>query len=181
MNKKEFRKSVLAALAASAAETLEGVDYDSFWRRVEEMPSFASARNVLIYWGFGWEIPTSDVVERWASVGGKRVVLPRVEGDFLELREYSPSAMVPGYRGIMEPGPEALTVSPSEIDFALIPGVAFDRCGGRMGRGRGYYDRLLPLLRPDCWKVGVCRRCQFFDAIPREPHDFLMDEVIVID
>ena len=177
ISKAEFRKSVLSALAA---EDLEEADYDSFWRRVEALPAFALARTVLIYWGFGWEIPTSSVVGRWYATG-RRVVLPRVVGDCLELREYYPSSMVAGYRGIMEPGCDAPLVSPQEVDFAVIPGVAFDRSGGRMGRGRGYYDRLLPLLRPDCLTVGVCRRCQFFDSVPVDDGDVPVREVMVFD
>ena len=64
-----------------------------------------------------------------------------------------------------------------EIDVAVIPGLAFDRKGGRLGRGKGYYDRLLSKL-PDCRKLGMCFDFQMVDAVPAEAHDIKMDDII---
>ena len=68
-----------------------------------------------------------------------------------------------------------------KIDLAIIPGMAFDKEGNRLGRGKGYYDRLLQQLR-DCtiYKIGICFDFQFLDHIPTEPHDIPVDEVITL-
>lgn len=126
--------------------------------------------------------PADDCACRKASPADdcacrKRFVLPLVVGDRLVLKEYTgPESLVPGYRGIFEPSADAITVSPEEIDFAVIPGVAFDRKCRRMGRGKGFYDRLLPQV--GCMKVGVGYDCQLLDGIPTDPWDVPLDAVV---
>jgi 5-formyltetrahydrofolate cyclo-ligase len=78
----------------------------------------------------------------------------------------------------MEPTGELFPVeSYHEIDLAVIPGVAFDRLGARLGRGKGYYDRLLSQM-PNAYKIGICFPFQLLERLPSEPHDVLMNEVI---
>jgi 5-formyltetrahydrofolate cyclo-ligase len=78
----------------------------------------------------------------------------------------------------MEPTGEVFSVdSYHEIDLAVIPGVAFDRHGARLGRGKGYYDRLLSLML-NAYKIGICFPFQLLEHIPSEPHDVLMNEVV---
>ena len=80
--------------------------------------------------------------------------------------------------GVREPAPDAPGVSSKAIDAFLCPGLAFTRDGGRLGHGRGYYDRLLADARADAVKVGVCFACQVVEADIIEPHDVPMDFVI---
>jgi 5-formyltetrahydrofolate cyclo-ligase len=89
-----------------------------------------------------------------------------------------------GSWNILEP-PESIRqnhpeqiVDPSELDIVLVPGVAFDKNGGRLGNGQGYYDRLLADVRPDCLLVGVCFECQIFNDVCLESHDIEMNCVI---
>ena len=85
----------------------------------------------------------------------------------------------PGYKGILEPTPDATPVSPGEIELALIPGVAFAGERGafsRLGRGKGFYDRLLPSLR--CPKVGICYPFRLVDSLPTDPWDIPLDGLI---
>ena len=97
-------------------------------------------------------------------------------GDNLELRRYTKTEdMHTGDFGILEPDNNTIT-DYSMIDLAVIPGVAFDSSCNRLGRGKGYYDRLLPKLH--CPKIGICFKFQFVDSIPAEPHDILMDKII---
>jgi len=84
----------------------------------------------------------------------------------------------PATLGILEPIPETPGISIARIDAFICPGLAFDRTGGRLGRGRGYYDRMLSEARPDAVKVGACFACQLVDSTFPESHDIPMDIVI---
>ena len=110
--------------------------------------------------------------------GEKTLLLPCVQGDDLVLRRYmGPECMVSGEQfGIGEPtGPEWTDLG--AVELIVVPGVAFDSEGNRMGRGRGFYDRLLKST-PRAAKVGVAYDFQMLDHIATEPHDVRMDRVI---
>lgn len=165
MDKREMRAFVKAHKVAE--------DVTSLWAAVESCEAFESARCVLLYHSLPDEVPTADFIRKWH--GAKRIALPLVVGDSLILKEYDPALMCEGYRGIMEPCSDARDILPSEIDFALIPGMAFDSAGHRLGRGKGFYDRLLPQL--SCTTAGVAFNCQMFDSVPCESHDAAVDLV----
>lgn len=172
--KSELRKSVKAAIA-QIPEDDRTVRSAGIWRQVESDVSFKSAETVLVYYSIAGEPDTHTVLDRWLSMG-KRVVLPVVVDDSLILKEYCPEKMTKGAFNIMEPSADSETVSPSDIDFAVIPGVAFDRRGNRLGHGKGYYDRLLPEL--SCKKCGVAFEEAVIDEVPCDEWDFPMDLVI---
>lgn len=140
---------------------------------LENHPLFVSAHTVLLYYSLPGEVFTHQFLARHAQ--DKVILLPVVEGENLLLRRYSPEKMQKGAFGIMEPIGDNFTDF-SSIDLAVIPGVAFDSQGHRLGRGRGFYDRLLPLL--NCTKIGLCFPFQLLDSVPSEPHDIPMDEVL---
>ena len=167
MDKKELRQKVISVPGPFP-------DSDLIWERIETISGFEDSDIVLLYWSIPGEVDTHEFIRRWH--GKKKVVPPRVTGDVLELREYSPGYMVEGYRGILEPSGEAPLVRADEIGFAIVPGMAFDVRGGRLGRGKGYYDRLLPSL--GCIKAAVAFPHQIVDAVPMERHDVRMDMVI---
>jgi 5,10-methenyltetrahydrofolate synthetase len=135
------------------------------------LDEWKAASTVLLYCALPGEVDLSPLFSE-----DKRIALPLVQGDTLVLKEYSPSALVPGFMGIMEPGPECREVLPSEIDFAVVPGVAFDRSCLRLGRGKGYYDRLLPSL--SCPLAGVAFRWQIVDSVPCDRWDVPLDLVV---
>jgi 5-formyltetrahydrofolate cyclo-ligase len=112
---------------------------------------------------------------------GHHWIYPRVEGDRLTLHPVrSPSCdLLPGAFGIREPSPALPAIPVDAIDAFLCPGLAFDRRGGRLGRGRGFYDRLLEHARPDAIKLGVAFPIQLVDDTFSEPHDIHMDEVLI--
>ena len=144
------------------------------WRAVEQDPHFASARCVLLFWSLPDEVDTHAFVERWHTK--KRILLPVVVGDSLEIRPYEGMAkMRKGAFDILEPTGERFTDYPL-IDLAIVPGVGFDAAGYRMGRGKGYYDRLLPYIK--AYKIGVCFPEQYVPAVPIDPWDSKMDKVI---
>ena len=151
--------------------------------RLSAMPRFRDAKNILFYWAMQDEVYTQDTVLMCAS-SGKNVFLPVVDGENLRIRRFSGrAALVPGESySIPEPVDGSEEVRISDIDLVVVPGVAFDADGGRMGRGKGFYDRLLAGAS-DCfaggpYKVGVCFDFQMVDEVPREPHDMLMDAVV---
>lgn len=120
------------------------------------------------------EVYTHAFIEKWSQY--KHIVLPAVVGDDLELRSYSsPNDLSAGAYGIMEPTGVSF-YDYATIDLAIIPGVAFDASGSRLGRGKGYYDRLLPKLTAQ--KTGICFPFQFVEEIPAEEFDVRMDNVI---
>jgi 5-formyltetrahydrofolate cyclo-ligase len=106
-----------------------------------------------------------------------RTLFPRVRGEHLEFAEaQDPHALPGGFRGIREPtGP---AVSADVIDVAVLPGVAFDLDGGRLGQGGGHYDRLLPGLPEDTVRIGMAFSCQIVPRVPREDHDEVVDIVV---
>ena len=91
--------------------------------------------------------------------------------------------MVVGKWDILEPpkerwGEPGKEVAPEDLDLIMVPGVGFDRQGGRMGNGQGYYDRLMDKVRADCALIALCYESQLFDEILVAPHDVYMDKVI---
>lgn len=130
---------------------------------------------MLLYHSLPDEVDTHDLIRRWAA--SKRIVLPVVRGDDLELRLYTgDDSLTTGAFRIGEPTGPPFTDC-GQIDLAVIPGVAFDRLGNRLGRGKGYYDRLLPRLK-GTYKMGLCFPGQLVDRLPAEEHDVRMDEVV---
>lgn len=141
---------------------------------LEAHPVFRAARIVLLYHSLKDEVYTHEFVRKWSSE--KQILLPVVVGDELELRVYTgPHDLKPGAYGIEEPTGELFT-SYADIDLAVIPGVAFDASGNRLGRGKGYYDRLLPHL--NAFRAGICFPFQLVEEVPAEPFDIRMDAII---
>ena len=145
--------------------------------RLEDHPVFQKAHTVLLYHSLKDEVNTHAFIEKWQ--GKKEILLPVVVGEELELRRYTgPQDLRSGSYGIEEPV-GALFTDYERLELAVIPGVAFDSQGHRLGRGKGYYDRLLPQL-PHTYKIGICFSFQWIEKIPVEPYDINMNEVITL-
>ena len=143
-------------------------------RRLECHPLFVKAQSVLLFHSLPDEVDTHTLIDCYAR--SKQIILPSVCGDDLQLHVYHPDLpTAKGPFGIVE-SQGTLVTDYTHIDLAIIPGVAFDRQGNRLGRGRGYYDRLLPHL--SCPLIGLCHPFQIVTAIPTEPHDKQVDEII---
>lgn len=146
---------------------------------VLSLPPLASARTVLAYHSMPREVDTHTLLEVLRE-SGHTVLLPHILGNGrLELRRYDGAASLQPSRHfhILEPVGEAFTHLQS-IDLALVPGVAFTLSGQRLGRGGGYYDRLLPqLTAARC--VGLAFPFQLVEQLPTEPHDVRLHQVLV--
>lgn len=147
----------------------------SVWEAVERDEVFQQAETVLAYWSMDDEVYTHDFVKRWA--GSKTLLLPCVKGDELELRYFDGEERLQPGEGYAIPEPVGeLFADWGKIDLILVPGVAFDKFGNRLGRGKGYYDKVL--RETGACKVGVCFDFQLVERVPVEPHDVKMDRVV---
>jgi len=143
---------------------------------------YRSATTILAYAALPAEISLDSLVTH-ALADGKRICIPAIDWDAktmlpVEIRNLDTDLQIGRY-GIRAPMVSSPMVEPNDIDLILIPGLAFDRSFNRLGRGAGFYDRMietLPTPRPVL--VGVCFSCQIVDAVPTEPHDHSMDRVI---
>jgi 5-formyltetrahydrofolate cyclo-ligase len=136
--------------------------------------AFQEAHCILAYYSLTDEVDTHALLQDYCA--DKRFVLPVVEGDELLLKEYRDTRqMKKGALGVLEPIGDIFTDLKS-IDLVLVPGRAFDRKLNRIGRGKGYYDRLLPQL--SCAKVGICFDFQLLDHIPIGDWDIKMDMIV---
>ena len=146
--------------------------------RVADLPEWAAARTVALYVGWRGE---ADPLPLLDAAGEKRVALPVIAPGADLLRFYAvahAAELVPGHFGIPAPTPEATrAVAAADLDLVVVPGVAFDAEGRRLGLGRGYYDRLLATA-PGALRVGFAFDWQLVASVPVEPHDLSMDLVV---
>jgi 5-formyltetrahydrofolate cyclo-ligase len=151
--------------------------------RVMEMPQYRDAHCVMWYVDVRDEVRTRHALPE-ALTQGKKVVVPYcVDGELELFWLESMDELELGMYRILEPRAELRSVQeknvlPQELDFVMVPGVAFDREGGRTGHGKGYYDKLLQHARPDAPLVALAFECQLFPEIPMQPHDIFMDAVV---
>ena len=175
-----LRREVLARRDALPADARAAAS-EAIAARVAAMPEFAAASVVLLTLAFRSEWNTRPVV-RAALAGSKTVVVPRVDRQtrMLELHSIADPDrdVVPGHLDIPEPRAERPQVPRDAIDFVLVPGVAFDLEGRRLGYGGGYYDRLLPLLPPRAARVAGAFDLQIVERVPSGPHDIRVDTIV---
>jgi 5-formyltetrahydrofolate cyclo-ligase len=133
---------------------------------------FRQAKSVGTYMPLADEVDTTPVFQCLE----KKIFIPAFDealGSY-RMARYTPE-LKKGRFGIPEPE-NPVWAGPDELDLILIPGIAFDRAGGRLGRGGGFYDRLLPQYRTT--RFGICFSFQILEKIPSEPHDCLMDFLV---
>lgn len=141
--------------------------------RLEREPAFADADRILMYHSLPDEVSTHDFLLRWD--GRKRLFLPRVNGEDLDVLPYDRAMLRTGAYGIGEPSGHSV-VPVGSMDLIVVPAVAYDLACRRVGRGKGYYDRLLSGI--GVATIGVAFDCQVVDEIEAESHDVPVDMVI---
>jgi 5-formyltetrahydrofolate cyclo-ligase len=152
------------------------------------LAEYTAAQTVLYYLDTRFEVCTREELAR-ALTTDKTIVVPYCEQGPPGLcrlglcRLTAMSELERGMYGIEEPSQEIRAdacrfVEAEGVDLVVVPGVAFDRSGRRLGYGRGYYDELLQRLRPDTATIGLAFECQLFAELPHEPHDVPVDMVI---
>lgn len=162
---KQMRRMLTEAEKESAAEEV--------FSTLEKTGAFLMANHILMYHSLPDELSTHAFLKKWGN--RKHFYLPRVNGVNLDILPYDESRLELGAFHIEEPSGDN-TVDESEIELIIVPAVAYDRKGNRLGRGKGFYDRLLSATQ--AVKIGVGYEFQLIDEIPIEPHDVPMDMVI---
>lgn len=172
MTKFEIRQKI-KKLRVMLDETERLQAADRVFSQLEKTAAFMLAEKILMYHSLPDELETRNFLKKWK--GRKQFFLPRVNGVNLELLPYDESRLEIGSFHIEEPTGNDLCDA-EEIELIVAPGVAFDRKGRRLGRGKGFYDRLLSTTKAT--KIGVGYEFQLVDELPEEPHDVPMDMVI---
>lgn len=136
--------------------------------------AFNDASHICIYNAMKDEVATHPFISKW--IGTKKFYLPVIENDEIIFRNITKDTRYEkSSYGIHEPLGDNLT-DYARIDLTIVPGVAFDRKGNRLGRGKGYYDRFLPKTKAP--KVGVCFDYQLLNQIPTDTWDVKMDIIV---
>ena len=172
MKKEDVRRNVKARKTV-LNEAEKDLAASAVFDILEKTAAFIMSNNILIYHSLPDELSTRRFLDKWAS--RKKFFLPRINGLNLEILPYDRSSLRLGTFQIEEPTGDE-TCSVSEMDLIVVPGVGYDPYGNRVGRGKGYYDRLLP--ESNATKIGVAYDFQVFDQIEAEPHDAKVDIII---
>ena len=158
---------------------LEGISKEEWGRRsknvekkIRRLPEYKKARTIVVYWPLAKEVDLRQFIRK-AKEEGKTIGLPvlRRRGE-IEIFEFTTEEeLVPGKLGIMQPDVRlSRRISLEEIDLVVVPGIAFDKKGNRLGRGRGWYDELIKLLPARAEIIGVALAPQVVDNLPIEPY-----------
>jgi 5-formyltetrahydrofolate cyclo-ligase len=179
--KSEIRRSTVARRDALSKKQ-RAEKSAAIMRRLFEFANFLESKIVLFYLSHKSEVDTKPMIHKALALQ-KIIALPLIDG---EKREIIPLKIdnldrdtQPGYRGIREPISQRCKQIPvQQVNLAIIPGIAFDERGGRIGYGTGFYDRFIPNLDITTRKVALAFECQIVPQIPMEPHDRYTDIII---
>lgn len=173
--KHRLRASTRAARAALSAEQREHASA-RIMARLLALPQLRTAHTVLLYAAARDEVDLGGLIAPLHD-RGVRTLFPRVRAEHLELVAATDVRTLQlGYRGVREP--VGRHVDPAVVDVAILPGLAFDPRGGRLGAGGGHYDRLLARLPSSTVRIGVGFTCQVVPQVPLEAHDQLVHVVV---
>lgn len=173
-DKKTLRKEIRQLKKSRTPEQL-AAQSEVIMKKLECHPVFQQAHRVMLYASLPDEVQTLAFLEAWKA--RKQIILPTVVGDdIIPVELTADSQMVEGDFHILEPENHPYS---GPLDLIVVPGMAFDKAGHRLGRGRGYYDRFL-IKYPDTRTIGICFDFQFLESIPTEPHDRVVDEVLTL-
>jgi 5-formyltetrahydrofolate cyclo-ligase len=179
--KQEIRDEIASRLATlepdAVAEKTKAIE-----DRLFEFANFLESRIALLYTPAANEVATLDIIER-SFAYSKIIVLPAFDPETYQMTlmkiDVPDKDLIEGPRGNLEPNPERCKVVPIDcIDIAIIPGIALDEKGGRIGSGQGYYDRLIPNLPITTRKVGLVFEDQIVPLVPQESHDKHVDIIV---
>ena len=174
MNKKEIRETIRRRKLQFRQDQLTSLSLAAVDKVLTNV-HVVHARTLVLYHALPDEVDTACLLEHFSD---KTILLPKViDSENMDLRIYTEeNDLATGCYGIKEPVGKVFTDF-AKIDVAIIPGMAFDRQGHRLGRGKGYYDRLLSKI-PQAYKIGLCFDFQIVDNVHVDSHDIRMDEVV---
>ena len=175
--RKDIAKIISALVESDITKKVRAIE-----DRLFEFANFLEAKIALLYISGDNEVQTKNIIKRAYSYN-KIVVLPAFDPKTFEMElmkvDKFAQELKPGPRGVPQPNADRCKIVPIDrIDIAIIPGIAFDEKGGRIGTGRGYYDRLIPKLAITTRKVALTLEDQIVPQIPMESHDKYVDIII---
>ncbi len=181
MKKESIRKKILYLRNSQSQFSAITKSY-RIQGRLFRLPEFTRAKTILFYVSTRDEVKTESMIKK-ALEYGKRVVVPisNLKERTLNLSEIKDfdSELEPGAFNILEPKERFLRpVSPEEIDLVIVPGVAFDEKGNRLGYGMGFYDRFLRSVKKDTPVIGLAYEFQIIEKIPVDDTDVTVDKVV---
>jgi 5-formyltetrahydrofolate cyclo-ligase len=141
---------------------------------------YKKANTIFAFVSFKSETDTHKII-KYAIHDGKTICVPRIKSKQKGIEIFkidSFDQLEKGYFGILEPIESCLAVESKDIDLILMPGVAFDRQGGRLGYGAGFYDRFLSKINTSVDKIAVAYHFQVLDNIPMDEHDVRIDGIV---
>ena len=172
ISKIDLRKNIKTLKKQYTSEQLDAQS-ELIMRKLEQHPDFIKAQKIMLYSSLPDEVQTQAFIEKWRLQ--KHIILPTVVGDdIIPVELAANTGFAVGDFNILEPQNDAYT---GDFDLIVVPGVAFDRQGNRLGRGKGYYDRFL-CQHQKVKKIGICFDFQLVDNVPVEENDIPMDEII---
>jgi 5-formyltetrahydrofolate cyclo-ligase len=176
--KAQLRARLRATLAATPHETLIRAS-EQIRRRLAQTAVWQNARSLLLYAALPREVDLGPLMEA-ALAAGRVIALPRflpALGTYEAATIKNPAQdLVTGAFGVREPAPHCPALPLNQLDLAVVPGLGFDEAGRRLGRGRGFYDRLLASVRGA--RCGVAFEFQVVPAMPAEPHDIALNWLV---
>ena len=177
MTKKELRQQ-MKQLKAMTPVAVRNVEAQMVFNTIRTMPVWQQAQHILCYWSLPDELPTHESVNQWLDAG-KNIYLPRVNGDDLEIVPYHGAQSLDDNNKFHIGEPVGEAVDASCLELIIVPAVALDAQRNRLGRGKGFYDRLLSST--SCPTIGVVCDFQLVEEVPVEPHDRPLDCVVTSD
>lgn len=169
--KAELRKLVKTRIK-NMTEEEKKKESEDVMMKLENTQQFKSAKTILLFHSLPDEVCTHELIEKYASK--KKILLPVIDGEKWHIREYK-GDLKTGEYNIQEPT-GGNYYDYGSIDLVVVPGVCFDKDKGRVGRGKGYYDRILKEIK--AFKIGICFDCQLLSKVPAEEWDVKMDQVM---
>ncbi len=174
MTKQELRKICLASRYQLSPEFREKASRE-IARKLTRLTSWRNRKVIMCFLTIRGEVETKEIVEQaWQE--GKTVIVPKVEGKKLLCSKLTSwSQLAPGTFGVPEPRDPVL-IDPGELELVLVPALAYDRAGRRLGYGAGYFDRLLK--KTGALRIGLAYGEQILDHLPEEANDCRIEEIV---
>jgi 5-formyltetrahydrofolate cyclo-ligase len=173
---RKYMETLRNNLTESKRKKFDSIVFD----KIINSEDYINSNCIFIFVSYKSEIYTHKIIN-FALEDGKKVCVPKViskdQGMIaVEIKKFSD--LKPGKFNILEPVNIKNKVDEKDIDISYVPGIAFDKSGGRLGYGAGYYDRFLNKLSSNSKKIGICYDFQIIDKVPMEEHDIFMDKVL---
>lgn len=178
LTKEQIRSKILLRLKIQKEENRERKS-KLIKKKLFGVSVFKKAKHIMFYIAFGKEVNTEEMMRK-AKKLGKKVYVPVCKKDRITLRPCileDNASLKKGPYGICEPVIKK-SIPPEKLDLVIVPGIAFDKKGNRLGRGRGCYDRFLAKIPKDTPTIGLAFDFQIVPSLPRQTHDVSVNKII---